>query len=72
MIRRGVSEGVAMKLVGHKTRSVLDRYNVIDSADLQQASEKLEGLAGNLKVKHRARRAAVVGIADRRAAQQLR
>jgi len=42
MVRRGVAKGVAMRLVGHKTRSMLDRYNIIDGRDLRAASGLLE------------------------------
>ncbi len=37
MRRTGVSEGVVMKLAGWRTRSMFDRYNIIDEADLAQA-----------------------------------
>jgi hypothetical protein len=59
--------GEAMKLVGHKTRSMLDRYNIIDTRDLRAAAERLQGVAGNLEIVPRSRRAAVVGLASRRA-----
>jgi integrase len=41
--RLGVSEGEIMKLCGWKTRSMFDRYNIIDAADLSAAAAKRLG-----------------------------
>ena len=40
--RRGVPESVVMKMSGHRTRSVFDRYNVIEDEDVRTAVKAIE------------------------------
>jgi integrase len=43
--RAGVSRTVGMKLVGHRTEEIYDRYNITSNADLRQAARKLDAAA---------------------------
>jgi integrase len=45
MTRRGVTERVAMTISGHSTRSVFDRYSIVDETGLAEAAKKIEAFS---------------------------
>ena len=58
LVRAGVPERVAMQLTGHKTRSVFDRYDIVNERDLTEGVEKLAVLHSNGQQKANIRPAA--------------
>ena len=47
LVRSSISEHVAMKLTGHRTRSVFDRYDIVSEGDLAEAVAKLAARHGS-------------------------
>ena len=48
MVNAGIPERVAMKITGHKTRAMFDRYHIVDKKDLKTAAKKLSNYRDEL------------------------
>jgi integrase len=44
LMKAGVNEKVAMKISGHKTRAVFDRYHIVDTEDVVDAMRRVQGI----------------------------
>jgi integrase len=53
LIRSDVPEKIAMAISGHKTRSVFDRYNIVDDKDLTKAMQKVGRYLSEVKEPHK-------------------
>lgn len=49
MKRAGIADKVAMDITGHRTRSIFDRYDIVDEADVLGAGDRLEEYAERWK-----------------------
>lgn len=48
LVRAGVPECVAMRMTGHKTREVFERYNIVSKGDLLDAAGRLNDAMGTI------------------------
>jgi integrase len=55
MKRAGIQDVEAMRISGHRTRAIFDRYNIVDEEDLRLAAEKLEQYAERRKSERNAK-----------------
>jgi len=62
LIRAGIPETVAMKLTGHRTRAVFQRYAIVEEGMLREAGERLARVAYRPSSKDKAESGKVVAL----------
>jgi hypothetical protein len=50
MGKAGVSEPAIMKMTGHRSRAMFDKYNTVDREDAQNALNKLDDFLASSKI----------------------
>lgn len=66
LMKAGVNEKVAMKISGHKTRYVFDRYHIVDTEDVVEAMRRVQDIVPAKTISLRVSRGTKGLIADGR------
>jgi hypothetical protein len=65
MKRAGVSDSLAMKISGHKTRNMLERYDIADEADLAEAAAKVDRYRAQKRVESGKKRLKIAEVSTK-------